>query len=115
MPDPVAVDFLKSTLPLKPVPTALAPTPAPAIERRAVAAESPRPRRATGRVPQSARSLRPKRTPEQLLAEARTVTAGWPDAKLTAEGIRLAVHTSPANARTLRETLRSERTGKAVA
>ncbi|SFE97231.1 DUF2637 domain-containing protein [Streptomyces mirabilis] len=115
MPDPVAVDFLKSTLPLKPVPTALAPTPAPAIERRAVAAESPRPRRATGRVPQVARSSRPKRTPDQLLAEARTVTADWPDAKLTAEGIRLAVHTSPANARTLRETLRSERTGKAVA
>ncbi|WP_393097844.1 DUF2637 domain-containing protein [Streptomyces sp. LN325] len=115
MPDPVAVDFLKSTLPLKPVPTALAPTPAPAIERRTMAAESPRPRRATGRVPQSARSSRPKRTPDQLLAEARTVTADWPDAKLTAEGIRLAVHTSPANARTLREILRSERTGKAVA
>ncbi|MCX4423255.1 DUF2637 domain-containing protein [Streptomyces mirabilis] len=115
MPDPVTVDFLKSTLPLKPVPTALAPTPAPAIERRAVAAESPRPRRATGRVPQSARSPRPKRTPDELLAQARTVTADWPDAKLTAEGIRLAVHTSPANARTLRETLRSERTGKAVA
>ncbi|MFG2366202.1 DUF2637 domain-containing protein [Streptomyces mirabilis] len=115
MPDPVTVGFLKSTLPLKPVPTALAPTPAPAIERRAVAAESPRPRRATGRVPQSARSSRQKRTPDQLLAEARTVTADWPYAKLTAEGIRLAVHTSPANARTLRETLRSERTGKAVA
>ncbi|MCX4610162.1 DUF2637 domain-containing protein [Streptomyces mirabilis] len=115
MPDPVAVDFVKSTLPLKPVPTALAPTPAPAIERRAAAAESPRPRRATGRVPEVARSSRPKRTPDQLLAEARTVTAGWPDAKLTAEGIRLAVHTSPANARTLRDTLRTERTGKAVA
>ncbi|MFJ9475399.1 DUF2637 domain-containing protein [Streptomyces mirabilis] len=115
MPDPVTVGFLKSTLPLKPVPTALDSTPAPAIERRAVAAESPRPRRATGRVPQVARSSRPKRTPDQLLAEARTVTADWPDAKLTAEGIRLAVHTSPANARTLRETLRSERTGKAVA
>ncbi|MFD8004633.1 DUF2637 domain-containing protein [Streptomyces mirabilis] len=114
MPDPVTVGFLKSTLPLKPVPTALAPTPAPAIERRAVAAESPRPRRATGRVPQAARSSWPKRTPDQLLAEARAVTAGWPDAKLTAEGIRLALHTSPANARTLRETLRSERTGKAV-
>ncbi|MEU1569445.1 DUF2637 domain-containing protein [Streptomyces mirabilis] len=115
MPDPVTVDFLKSALPLKPVPTAATPAPAPAIERRAVAAESPRPRRATGRVPQAARSSRPKRTPDQLLAEARMVTADWPDAKLTAEGIRLAVHTSPANARTLREALRSERTGKAVA
>ncbi|MGB8939262.1 MAG: hypothetical protein WCD21_03330, partial [Streptomyces sp.] len=56
-----------------------------------------------------ARSPRPKRTPAELLAEARTATAGWPDAKLTAEGIRLAVHTSPKNARILRETLRAER------
>ncbi|MFD7478070.1 DUF2637 domain-containing protein [Streptomyces sp. NPDC059837] len=112
MPDLVAVEFMKSTLPLKPVPTAVAPTPAPSIERRAVAAaESTRPRRATGRVPEAARSSRPKRTPDQLLAEARTVTAEWPDAKLTAEGIRLAVHTSPKNARTLRETLRAERDG----
>ncbi|MFG2851857.1 DUF2637 domain-containing protein [Streptomyces mirabilis] len=111
MPDPVAVDFLKSILPLKPVPTALAPTAAPAIERRGVAAESTPPRRATGRVPEVARSSRPRRTPDQLLAEARTVTSDWPDAKLTAEGIRLAVHTSPKNARTLRETLRAERDG----
>ncbi|MCX4590869.1 DUF2637 domain-containing protein [Streptomyces sp. NBC_01549] len=116
MPDPVAVEFVKSTLPLKPVTTAAAPTPAPAIERRAVAAaESTRPRRATGRVPEVARSSRPKRTPDQLLDEARRVTAGWPDAKLTAEGIRLAVHTSPKNARTLRETLRAERDGTARA
>ncbi|MEU1562759.1 DUF2637 domain-containing protein [Streptomyces mirabilis] len=116
MPDPVAVEFVKSTLPLKPVPTAVAPTAAPAIERRAVAAaESTRPRRATGRVPEVARSSRPKRTPDQLLAEARTVTADWPDAKLTAEGIRLAVHTSPKNARTLRETLRAERDGATTA
>ncbi|KAF5995817.1 DUF2637 domain-containing protein [Streptomyces sp. WAC00263] len=111
IPDPVAVEFVKSTLPLKPVPTALAPTVAPAIERHAVAAESTRPRRATGRVPEVARSSRPRRTPDQLLAEARTVTADWPDARLTAEGIRLAVHTSPKNARTLRETLRAERDG----
>ncbi|MFD7051605.1 DUF2637 domain-containing protein [Streptomyces mirabilis] len=116
MPDPVAVDFLKSILPLKPVPTVVAPTPAPAIERHTVAAaESTRPRRATGRVPEVARSSRPRRTPDQLLAEARTVTADWPDARLTAEGIRLAVHTSPKNARTLRETLRAERDGATTA
>jgi hypothetical protein len=104
LPTPVPVGFLKSAMPLKPVPTAV-----PAIESRAVAAESTRARRATGRVPEVARSPRPKRTAAELLAEARTATADWPDAKLTAEGIRLAVRTSPKNARTLREALRAER------
>ncbi|WP_329532842.1 conjugal transfer protein [Streptomyces sp. NBC_01450] len=113
VPDPVAVDLGKSTLPLKPVRAILAPIVVPIA--RPVPAVSSRRRRATGRVPEVARSSRPKRTPDQLLAEARTVTADWPDGKLTAEGIRLAVRTSPANARMLRDTLRAERTGKAVA
>ncbi|MEU3068153.1 hypothetical protein ABZ712_14770 [Streptomyces sp. NPDC006906] len=75
----------------------------------AVAAESTRPRRATGRVPESARSKRPNRTADELLTEARTATADWSDRELTAEGIRRAVHTSPAKARALRDTLRAER------
>ncbi|MFJ1871921.1 conjugal transfer protein [Streptomyces chartreusis] len=114
VPDPVAVDFVKPTLPLKPVP-AIAPAvdpvkadPAP-TGRRAVAADSPRSRRATGKVPTVARSPRPKRTVDQLLAEARTATADWPDSRITAEGIRREIHTSPANARTLRDTLLAER------
>ncbi|WP_405635257.1 conjugal transfer protein [Streptomyces sp. NBC_00056] len=113
LPSPVAVGFLKSTLPSKPV-RAIESAPVRPIEKRAVPAESTRPRGATGRVPDAARSSRPKRTPDQLLDEARTATADWPDAKLTAEGIRLAVHTSPKNARTLRETLRAERGLKAA-
>ncbi|WP_432194194.1 DUF2637 domain-containing protein [Streptomyces sp. bgisy027] len=108
LPRPMAVGFLKSTLPAKPLPS-IAPAPAAPIERRAVAAESTRPRRATGRVPAVAKSTRPKRTPEQLLAEARKATADWPDAKVTGEGIRRALHTSPANARALRDTLLAER------
>ncbi|MFD4582885.1 DUF2637 domain-containing protein [Streptomyces sp. NPDC058434] len=76
----------------------------------AVAAEQPRVRRATGRVPVVARSSRPVRTAEELLIEAREATAGWAIEKLTAEGIRKAVRTSPAKARGLRETLRAERT-----
>ncbi|MFF7544223.1 DUF2637 domain-containing protein [Streptomyces canus] len=118
VPDPVPVDYLKSAVALKPVP-AIAPPTAPTrvkpTVRRASAVESTRSRRATGRVPQAARSARPKRTPEQLLAEARTVTADWPDAQITAEGIRREVHTSPANARTLRDTLLAERAAQAVA
>ncbi|WP_328639603.1 DUF2637 domain-containing protein [Streptomyces canus] len=112
VPDPVPVDYLKSAVALKPVSAIappIAPTPVKPTVRRASAAESTRSRRATGRVPQAARSVRPKRTPEQLLAEARTATADWRDAQITAEGIRRAVHTSPANARMLRDTLLFER------
>ncbi|MBO7935837.1 conjugal transfer protein [Streptomyces sp. S9] len=108
VPDPVAVDLGKSTLPLKPVRAIPAPIPAP-VARAVPAASSRPPRRATGKVPQVARSPRPKRTPDQLLAEARSVTAGWTDAQITAEGIRREVHTSPANARMLRDTILSER------
>lgn len=117
VPDPVAVDFVKPVLPLKPV-RAIAPTvapvtadPAPSV-RRDVAADSPRSRRATGRVPEVARSPRPKRTPEQLLDQARTATADWPAARITAEGIRREIHTSPANARMLRDTILAERAGQ---
>ncbi|MEU6688462.1 DUF2637 domain-containing protein [Streptomyces sp. NPDC046832] len=108
LPRAVAVGFLKSNIPVKPVGAIEKPTPAP-IERRAVAAESTRPRRATGRVPEVARTPRPKRSADELLDEARKVTADWPDTRLTAEGIRREVRTSPANARTLRDTLRAER------
>ncbi|WP_405479307.1 DUF2637 domain-containing protein [Streptomyces sp. NBC_00009] len=108
LPRAVEVGFLKSTVPLKPVP-AVEPIPVPVAIGRTVPAESTRPRRATGRVPEVARSPRPKRTAAELLVEARTVTADWPDGRLTAEGIRREVRTSPARARTLRDTLRSER------
>ncbi|WP_406178669.1 conjugal transfer protein [Streptomyces canus] len=114
VPDPVAVDLGKSTPPLKPLPP-VDPAPVASIERRAVAAESTSPRRATGRVPDAAKPRRPKRTPDQLLAEARKVTADWPDEKVTGEGIRRAVHTSPANARSLRDTILAERAASAEA
>ncbi|MDC0772788.1 conjugal transfer protein [Streptomyces sp. HD] len=110
VPEPVAVDLGKSIPPLKPMPAIPAPI-APVIETpaRSVPAESTPPRRATGRIPDAARSPRPKRTPDQLLDEARKATAGWPDAKVTGEGIRREIHTSPANARKLRDTLLAER------
>ncbi|MET7917532.1 DUF2637 domain-containing protein [Streptomyces avermitilis] len=107
VPDPVAIDLGKSTLPLKPVRAIPAPIVAPVA--RTVAAGSTRPRAVTGKVPPAARSPRPKRTPDQLLAEARSVTAGWTDGQITAEGIRREVHTSPSNARMLRDTLLAER------
>ncbi|MCX4513285.1 conjugal transfer protein [Streptomyces sp. NBC_01619] len=78
---------------------------------KAVAAAQSGPRRATGRVPESARTPRPTRSPEELLAEARTATADWAVADLTADGIRKAVRTSSANARMLRDALKAERDG----
>ncbi|MEV7190753.1 DUF2637 domain-containing protein [Streptomyces sp. NPDC093510] len=114
LPRPVPVGFVKSTVPSKAFPS-ITPAPVVPIEQRAVAAESARPRRATGRVPAVAKSTRPKRTPQQLLAEARKATADWPDAKVTGEGIRRAIHTSPANARSLRDTLLAERSASAKA
>ncbi|MEV0961920.1 DUF2637 domain-containing protein [Streptomyces sp. NPDC049910] len=113
LPRAVAVGFLKSAIPAKPHP-AIESIPVQPIERRAVAAESTRPRRATGHVPEAARTPRPKRTPDELLDQARKATADWPDARLTAEGIRREVRTSPANARSLRDTLRGERGALAV-
>ncbi|WP_328861306.1 DUF2637 domain-containing protein [Streptomyces sp. NBC_00306] len=113
MPDPVTVDFLKSTPLAKPLPTP-ARVPVAAIERRQVAAESIRPRRATGRVPEVARSPKPRRTAEQLIDETRSATADWADGQITAEGIRRTVRTSPANARMLRDTLLAERAAKAA-
>ncbi|MFE4205935.1 DUF2637 domain-containing protein [Streptomyces goshikiensis] len=88
---------------------------APSVEpievrpQRVAAAESTRPRRATGRVPMAARSTRPVRTEAELLAEARSLTESWPVEKLTGEGIRKALRTSPAKARIVRETLKAER------
>ncbi|WP_328620982.1 DUF2637 domain-containing protein [Streptomyces sp. NBC_00354] len=80
-----------------------------------VAAESTRPRRATGRVPAAARSSRPTRTDAELLAQARSLTESWPVEKLTGEGIRKALRTSPAKARIVRETLKAERERDAAA
>ncbi|MBE8471637.1 conjugal transfer protein [Streptomyces justiciae] len=116
VPDPVAVDLGKSILPLKPMPAITAPAaPIPAPAPRTVAAASTRPRTATGRLPESARSTQPRRTYAALLDEARKAVKGWPDKKVTAEGIRRAIHTSPANARKLRDALLAERAAKTVA
>ncbi|WP_031156256.1 DUF2637 domain-containing protein [Streptomyces erythrochromogenes] len=81
----------------------------------AVAAESTRPRRATGRVPVAARSSRPVRTDAELLTEGRSLTESWPVEKLTGEGIRKALRTSPAKARVVREALKAERERDAAA
>ncbi|MEV6727280.1 DUF2637 domain-containing protein [Streptomyces sp. NPDC051364] len=89
--------------------------PIAARPQLSMAAESTRPRRATGRVPAAARSTRPVRTDIELLDEARSLTETWPVEKLTGEGIRKALRTSPAKARVVRETLKAERERDAAA
>ncbi|MFI2311522.1 hypothetical protein AMK17_12725 [Streptomyces sp. CB00072] len=84
------------------------PDTAPAPEPLAAPETEPKPR--TKRPPRRpVKAKQPKRTPEEILAEAREVTTAWPDAALTADGIRTAVHVSQATARTLRDALKAER------
>ncbi|MFJ9243051.1 DUF2637 domain-containing protein [Streptomyces sp. NPDC101776] len=81
------------------------PAPDPAGTAPAPPADAtPRPRRTPAKGKAKA-----QRTFEELLSEARTATALWPDAELTADRIRTAVHCSAVNARTLRDALKSER------
>ncbi|MEV7069022.1 conjugal transfer protein [Streptomyces collinus] len=115
LPDPVPVDIGKSgpasvpiLSPVGPAPGSVEAAPAQPVARP-VAAESARPVRATGRVPDAAKTPRVRRSPEQLMTEARTLTADWPDAQITGEGLRRALRTSPVNARMLRDALLAER------
>ncbi|TXJ82071.1 hypothetical protein E2C11_10090 [Streptomyces lavendulae] len=112
VPDPVPVDLGKQTTLLKPI-APLTPVvravPIEAAPARSSAAESTRSRRVTGRVPEVAKTPRTRRTPEQLMTQARKATTGWEDAQITAEGLRRALRTSPANARMLRDALLAER------
>ncbi|MGW5616636.1 conjugal transfer protein [Streptomyces sp. NPDC003877] len=117
LPDPVPVNIGKSgpaSAPILP-PVDAVPEPIEAAPIRPVAAESARPVQATGRVPAAAKTPRVRRSPEQLMSEARKLTADWPDAQITGESLRRALRTSPANARTVRDALRAERAGGAVA
>ncbi|MGC0400525.1 hypothetical protein RKD27_003169 [Streptomyces sp. SAI-126] len=81
------------------------PAPPPVATPAPPADAKPRPRR---RTPAKGKT-KAQRTFEELLTEARTATAQWPDAELTAERIRTEVHCSATNARTLRDALKSER------
>ncbi|WP_435238528.1 DUF2637 domain-containing protein [Streptomyces sp. YPW6] len=89
-------------------PTASEPDTAPAPEPSEAPETEPKPK--AKRPPRRpVKAKQPKRSPEEILAEAREVTTAWPDAALTADGIRTAVRVSQATARTLRDTLKAER------
>ncbi|WP_165985022.1 DUF2637 domain-containing protein [Streptomyces sp. YIM 98790] len=85
------------------------PTPAVPTGRRRAENRS-RPRPAAGRTTRSKGAKgRGRRTDAELLAEARQITADWPETRITAEAVREALRIAPARARALREMLRAER------
>ncbi|SDE83835.1 DUF2637 domain-containing protein [Streptomyces griseoaurantiacus] len=92
-------DLAPATEQETPAPPPAETPPAPPVDAK------PRPRR---RTPAKGKP-KAQRTFEELLTEARTVTAQWPDTELTADRIRTAVRVSQANARNLRDALKSER------
>jgi hypothetical protein len=94
-------DLAPATEDTTPAPLPVETAPAPPVDAK------PRPRRQTGAKANG--KAKGQRTFEVLLSEARTLTALWPDAELTADRIRTAVRCSAANARSLRDALKSER------
>ncbi|MFI2718360.1 DUF2637 domain-containing protein [Streptomyces collinus] len=118
---------LASEQPTESTPVKLAETPvtrpteadesAPATRppRSATVAESTRaaPRRATGRVRATAKSTADRiRTDAEVLDEARLLTAGWSDDRLTAERLRSELRIGQKRARALRDQLQAERNGR---
>ncbi|MFJ5775082.1 DUF2637 domain-containing protein [Streptomyces sp. NPDC093094] len=90
------------------VPAAPDPAPAPEVtEPRSEALVAPRPRTAKPRPKKAAAS--PRRTPAELLAEARTLTADWPDAQINGEELRKVLHCGSGPARQVRDALLADR------
>jgi hypothetical protein len=96
------VDSTDHPAAVPPVPAYTAPPPpAPAEEPKAA------PRKRPAKAPAKSQSAR--RSLPDLLAEARSLTVQWPDSKLTADGLREALHCGAAQARTIRDALKNER------
>ncbi|WP_043453330.1 DUF2637 domain-containing protein [Streptomyces fulvoviolaceus] len=82
-------------------------TPAPPLVNPPAPPVKPKPR--PRRRPTSKATGKVQRTFDEVLTEARTLTAGWSDAELTADRIRTTVRVSQDNARKLRDALKTER------
>lgn len=97
-------------------PTESAPESAPTepVRPLVAATDRPRPVRVSAPIPPAARPAQSRRSWGALLAEARSVTADWPDSQLTANRIRQAVRTSAESSRKLRDALTEDRTRKSA-
>ncbi|MFJ4421873.1 DUF2637 domain-containing protein [Streptomyces bobili] len=89
-----------------PAPTA--PDPEPAPEPTESKREAPKPARTRTAKPRD-KAAAPQRTPAELLAEARTVTADWPDSGINGETLRKVLHCGSGPARQVRDALLAER------
>ncbi|MFF8430888.1 DUF2637 domain-containing protein [Streptomyces sp. NPDC016566] len=89
-------------------PAALPVAPEPQAPK---APEEPKPEAAkpARKKPVKDKATSPQRTPAELLAEARTVTADWPDSQINGEALRKALHCGSAPARQVRDALLAER------
>ena len=87
-------------------PAGAVPQPQPEAAVPPPVEPKPAPRKRPTKPPAAPRTGR--RTLDDVLAEARAVTADWPEAHLTADRIRQAVHCGAAQARTVRDALKSD-------
>ncbi|MCX5260405.1 DUF2637 domain-containing protein [Streptomyces canus] len=94
---------------LAPAAADLRPEPAPDPELAKSPQEpkqqAPKPRKR----PANGKTASPQRTPAELLAQARTVTADWPDSQINGEALRKALHCGAVPARQVRDALLAER------
>ncbi|MFJ3672266.1 DUF2637 domain-containing protein [Streptomyces sp. NPDC090106] len=96
---------------LAPAATDTPPGPEPEQTPEPPKQETPKaPRR---RTPAKSKAPAVQRSSADLLAEARTVTADWPDAGINAEALRKALHCGSRPARQVRDFLLAERTDAA--
>ncbi|MET8667488.1 DUF2637 domain-containing protein [Streptomyces tendae] len=90
------------------VPVTLDPQPDP--EPTEPKREAPKPARPRTAKPRGkGKTVSPQRTSAELLAEARTVTADWPDSGINGEALRKVLHCGSGPARQVRDALLAER------
>ncbi|MGW2043745.1 DUF2637 domain-containing protein [Streptomyces sp. NPDC001858] len=90
--------------------TPVAPTPQPEPEPMEPKSEAPKPPRTRTAKPRNkGKTASAQRTPAELLAEARTVTADWPDSQINGETLRKALHCGSVPARQVRDALLADR------
>ncbi|MFI9547595.1 DUF2637 domain-containing protein [Streptomyces sp. NPDC052016] len=92
----------------EPAPVMPNPEPEP-TEPKGEAPTPTRTRTAKPRAKKAAASPSPQRTAAELLAEARTVTADWPDAQINGEALRKVLRCGSGPARQVRDALLAER------
>ncbi|WP_320775077.1 DUF2637 domain-containing protein [Streptomyces sp. CRN 30] len=94
---------------LAPAATPAGPEPAPEPVEEPAAAAAPRPPAKSRKRPAAGRAKTTQRSATDVLAEARTVTADWPDAQINAESLRKALRCGAGPARQVRDALLAER------